>query len=439
MNIEHQNLTRFFVPLALQATAQAFTHPLVAMVASRGFGGPLNLAGLAQSSTVMFFLGIFAIYYMTTGMVFAKTRQGYRAFFRVCIWTGMVIVLIQGLLCIPMISHLLFGRIIGLPLSIERPAQITLLVAIPLQLLFFLRIPYQVALYNGRATGRASMATMGRIVLTAVLSAVFSFMGVVGPVWAVVCLTIPVLLEVIISMVFAGPFLRRLEKTTETPPGPAEIFLFNLPLAVGGIFMVFSVLILSAFIARAPNPERILPVFFLAIGLANPVAYASTRIQAVVLAFPPDKHPAVATFRFTLVAGVVLGILPLLFILPGLIDVYYVILQKLKTADLNLVRITALSLVSFPFAVALRAYSEGLAAWERKPMAVLAGHGLYMTVVITSGLLSLFLGVPGYLIGSLSLTLANLVSASVIRLLLNWFREKGLPVGQTTTAVGQVR
>jgi hypothetical protein len=37
------------------------------MVASRGPGGPLNLAGLAQAGNVTFFLGIIAISSVTTG------------------------------------------------------------------------------------------------------------------------------------------------------------------------------------------------------------------------------------------------------------------------------------------------------------------------------------------------------------------------------------
>jgi len=435
----YRDLTRFFVPLALQATAQAFSHPLVAMVASRGHGGPLNLAGLAQSGNVMFFMGIFAIYYMTTGMVFARTREGYQTFWRVCIWTGFCIIIIQTLLCIPAVSHLLFGRIFGLPLSIEQPAQITLMVAVPLQLLFFMRIPYQVVLYNNLATGRASLATVGRIVLTALLSWVFCFIGLVGPIWAVVCLTIPVLLEVAISILFARRFLCRLPASTKSPPKAKEIFFFNLPLAVGGFFLVFSVLVLSAFIARAPEPERILPIFFLAIGLANPVAYAATRIQAVVLAFPPTQFTATSTFRFALLTGAILGLLPLLIVIPGLIEFYYVTLQKLDPTELDLVRVTAISLITFPFAVAIRAYSEGLAAWEKKPLAVLAGHGFYMVMVIMSGFFALVLGVPGYLIGGISLTLASLVSAYIIRLFLRWAHEKHVPVGQTTTAVGQVR
>jgi hypothetical protein len=434
-----RQITLFFVPLAFQAIAQAFSHPLVAMVASRGHGGPLNLAGLAQSSTVMFFLGIFAIYYMTTGMVFARTREGYQTFARVCIWTGICITFIQGLLCIPVVSHTLFGRIIGLPLSIEQPAQITLLVAIPLQFFFFLRIPYQVVLYNGLATGRASFATVGRIVLTVILSWLFCFTGLVGPIWAVVCLTIPVLLEVVISMVFARYYLRRLPAAGKSPPRALEIFFFNLPLAVGGFFLVFSVLVLNAFIARAPEPERILPIFFLAIGLANPVAYAATRIQAVVLAFPPTQSMTTSTFRFALMSGAVLGLLPLMFIIPGLMELYYVTLQKLNPTELSMVRITAISLIPFPFAVALRAHSEGLAAWEKKTTAVLAGHGFYMAIVILSGFLGLLFGVPGYLIGGISLTLGSLVSAYIIRLFLRWTDVKQVPVGPTTTSVGQVR
>ena len=432
--------TRFFVPLALQATAQAFSHPLVAMVASRGPGGPLNLAGLAQSSTVMFFLGIFAIFYMTTGMVFAKTREGYAVFWRVCIWTGLAIILIQTLLCLPALSHLLFGRIIGLPPSIERPAQITFLAAVPLQFLFFLRLPYQVAMYNGRATGRASLATMGRIALTAVLAYVFCAIGWIGPIWAVICLTIPVLLEVIISVVFARPFLKQLPAGAEPAPKAGEIFFFNLPLAVGGFFLVFSIMILSAFMARAPEPELILPVFFLVIGLANPVAFAATRLQAVVLAFPPEESTTSnKTFRFSLGVGLVLGLLPLVFILPGLIEFYYVTLQKLDPVHLDLVRITALTLVAFPFATAIRAHSEGVAALNKKPMATLAGHGVYMLLVIVSGSLALVLGVPGYLIGSISLTLANIVSAYMIRIFLKWTHEAPMPVGETTTAVAQIR
>ena len=145
-------------------------------------------------------------------------------------------------------------------------------------------------MYNGKATGKASLATIGRIILTALLSPLFCTIGLVGPIWAVVCLTLPVALEAIVSRIFASPFFKKLEPSEDRPPNAREIFFFTLPLSVGGYFLSISALILGAFIARAADPERILPIYYLALGLANPVAFAATRLQTVVLAFPPASN-----------------------------------------------------------------------------------------------------------------------------------------------------
>jgi hypothetical protein len=432
-------LTRFFVPLAIQAISQALTYPLVAMVASRGPGGPVNLAGLAQSNTVMFFLGMFAFSLMTTGMVFAKSREGYQRFRSVTLSLGLVVISVQALLCIPALSHMLFGKLIGLPPSIEAPAEITLLICIPIQFLFFLRIPYFVVMYDGKAAGMASLATISRIIMTALLSPLFCFMGFIGPIWAVVCLTVPVAIEVIMSRIFAAPFLKALKPSQDAPPGAKEIFWFNLPLSIGGYLLSISAVILGAFIARAPEPERIMPIYYLALGLVNPVAHAATRIQTIVLVFPPRSISDRLTFKFSLGAGAVLGILPLTFILPGLVELYYVRLQNLNITDIHLVRLTALSLMFLPLCVALRAQSEGLAAWLKKPASVVLGQSVFLATIIIAGFVLFFLETPGYLIGAIGLTLGSLASSATMRISLNWAKEKPIPVGQTTTSVGQIR
>ena len=229
-------LTRFFIPLAVQAASQSLCYPLVAMVASRGPGGPLDLAGLAQSNIVLFFLGISMISLVPTGMVYAQTREGYRRFYRLTMTIGGAMTAIQALLCIPALSHALFAQLIGLPPSIEAPAQSTLLLSIPLQVIFFSRIPYFVVLYIGRATGVASIATIGRVVLTAALSPLFCLAGLVGPLWAVVALTIPVALEAFASGCFAQRFIRALPPSPGDPPGLREILWFNPRSPWGAIF-----------------------------------------------------------------------------------------------------------------------------------------------------------------------------------------------------------
>jgi hypothetical protein len=430
---------RYFLPLAFQSASQGLTYPLVAMVASRGPGGPLNLAGLAQSHTVMFMLGTLGFGLVTTGMVFGRSLEGYARFRAVTRGLGLVAIAVQALLGIPVLARWLFEGLIGLPPSIADPAQVTLLASIPLQWLFFLRIPYQVCLYNARAAFRATLPTVLRILLTALLALVCCEAGIVGPFWAIAVLTVPVALEVEVSRRLAAPFLARLEPSGEPPPRHRELVGFNLPLSLGGYLLSLAAIILGAFIARAAEPERMLPAYYLALGLVTPLAYGATRIQQVVLAFPAPSGRHRHTLGFALVAGLALGLLPLAAILPGLAELYYVRFQNLALPDLPLVRLAALALVVYPMCVALRAHGEGLASLARQPLTVIAGHAVFAATVLLSASALLVLGVPGHLMGGICLSLANLASAGTLRRLLKRFRQGSLPVAETTTAAGQIR
>jgi hypothetical protein len=432
-------LNRFFWPLALQSASQGLTYPLVAMVASRSEGGPLNLAGLAQSNTLMFMLGTLGFGLIATGLIFGKDRPGFIQFRKVTLRLALAVVALQALLCLPPVAEILFEKLIGLPPSIARPAHITLLVSAPLQFLFFLRIPFQVSMYNGLASGRASLATIMRIIITALLAPLFCRWGIVGPVWAVVCLTLPVGLEVAASALLAAPFIRRLPPSDEPPPTKRKLFFFNLPLSVSGYLLTISAILVGAFIARAEQPERMLPAYYLALGLAGPVAFGATRIQEVVLTFHPKEGRDRRILPFALVCGTLLGLLPLLFTLPGPAQWYYVGLQKLVPADLPIVRTAAFGLAFFPLCVAVRAQGEGLAGFARKPKTITIGQGAYLVAIVATGSLALWMGVPGNLIGATGLCLANIASTSTVRLLLNRAGRHERPVPPTITSVGQIR
>jgi hypothetical protein len=430
-----RDLTGYFWPLALQAAAQSVSYPLVAIVASQGKGGPLNLAGLSQSNAMMFLLGTLGAGLITTGMMYGQTREGFRRFAKVNLIIALATVALQGLLSIPVAAHWLFGSLIKLPPAIERPASTTLAASLVMQFLFFMRNPYQVVLYINKATIRASSATIGRIVLTLMLAPVFCWLGWVGPVWAVVCQTIPVALEAFVSRRFALPFLRGQDQADGSVPRHREIFFFNVPLSIGGFFLSLSGIVVGAIIARAPDPENMLPVYYLAAGLAGPMAFAATRLQAVVIAFFSMEDKQRVLLIFSLAAGTVLGIIPLLFCVPGPSYFYYVKLQNLDPALLRLVRLTAVALAIYPVAVALRAYSEGLAAARRRPITILAGQSAFLGALAIASLICLALGMPGNYIGPSALIIANLVTAAIIQLSLQWEREQPgkLPEGMSQT------
>ena len=429
--------TAYFVPLALQAASQSLSYPLIAMVASHGPGGTLNLAGVAQSNIVMFLVATMGAGLVTAGIMFARTRIGFARFVAINNLLSLATALVQGALCIPVLGHVVFGTLLGLPASIESPAEQAFPLTIVLNLLFYARNPYQVLLYNNGASGRASLATFARIGVTLALSPVFCSLGLVGPRWSMVCQIIPVTLEVLVSWHQSRPFAAALADDNRPQPGRREILLFALPLSLGGFLMTLSGMILGAVIARSGQPERMLPAYYLAVGLANPAAYAASRVQNVVISFPPRSRADSSTLRFSIAAGAIISFIPLVFLLPGLSHWYYVSVQRLPPADLSLVYTTALLFVGFPITVALRCHREGLAALDHRTPTILAGDIGYIAALAVSASACLALKVPGNGLGPLVVATSNLASLGTLVLLLREMRtDREPPVAPVVSQEG---
>ncbi len=414
----------FYLPLAIQAASQSLTYPLVASIASHGAGGPLNLAGMAQAMSVMSLLSMLGAGLLTTGMVYGTTRAGFARFRQVNGLITVLVLALMALVSIPPVAHLWYGGVLGLPASIEKPAYQALVASMMLQLLFFLRNPYQVVLYIHGATALASIATLSRIVGTVLLVPVFIFFGLVGPVWAVAAQAVAVACEVILSWYFARPFLRALPVTDEAPPTHRAMIAFNLPLSAGGFFLNVSGVMISWAIVRAPAPEQMMPAYYLAAGLAGPAAFAASRMQTVVLALLPRVRSERMLQGFTLLVGVLMGGLPLLFILPGISEVYYVAVQRCPDALLPLVRWSALGLLFHPLTMAIRGYLEGKAAYLKQPVAIMTGHAVYFAALTAVALASLALRVPGNVLPALAFFAANLAAAGTMYGVMAWRRGR---------------
>ncbi len=418
--VSFQKLLFFFWPLALQAFSQSFTYPLVAMVASRGPGGALNHAGMAQAHSIMFFLGTLGGFgLMTTGLVYGKTRKGFAQFSSVNNLMAVGTCLIQLLLCIPFVAHFILSDLIGLPQSIETIAHSVLLYSIPFNFLLFIRNPFQIALYNNQATGKAGFATVFRIVLSVILSPVFCAFNLVGPFWATVCLTLAAAVEVLLSWCFSRKIIRDLSTTGNKVP-IKKILNFNFILSLGGGFIWLSQLILGAFIVRAPDPERIAPIYFVTVGIVNAFSAGATRLQAVVLAFPPKLKSDLITLKFTGLVGIIFAGIILSLLIPPVASWYFIYIQRLKTNDMSLVYATLTAFIAHPFCVALRSRLEGLAAYQKRPGFILIGQLIFMAAIFISGSILLSTKTSGNLIGPIGYLCANLTAALALRLLLNY-------------------
>jgi len=436
-HVSYGSLFRLFFPLAIQAASQAFTYPLVAAIASHGEGGPLNLAGMDQAMLMMAMLGMLGAGLVTTGMVHGATKEGYARFRQVnWVFTGMVLAL-MALLSIPSLSHLWLGGVLGLPASIEHPAYQAFTFALLLQLLFYLRNPYQVCLYINGATTLASAATITRIVGTLLLVPIFVHIGLVGPIWAVVAQAIAVSFEVLLSWYFARPYIRKLPHAAGAAATRKAMILFTLPLSAGAFFLTVAGVMIAWGIVRTPHPEQMLVAYYLAAGLAGPAAVAAGRVQTVVLTTLPRLRDERRLKVFTLLVGLLMGGVPLLFILPGIDGVYYGAFQRCPRALMPLVRISAIGLLLHPLTMAMRGYLEGKAAYLQQPVSILAGQATYFVALTSSALACIALGIPGNLLPGLSFFAANCAAALTMQFLLARHRERQRAPGLPEVAEGE--
>ena len=408
--------TRFYVPLLLQAVSQSLTYPLMAAIVSHGANGVKDYTAFALGQTVMFMIGALGGGLITTGMVFGRDRVGFHNFKRLNIWMAAAMTVLQLLVCLPGIDRFVFHVMLGLPDPLWPVARNTLMMGQVMQIGFFLRnVPF-VALYNARNSAAANMATIFRILLTALLSPVFVWLGWVGPRWGVVAMTGPVLLEMALAYRFALPYIRQLP---EGEPGSARLraqLAFTLPLSFGGFLLATAPSMIGIFIGHSADSVQMYAIHIVTIGLANPVGFAALRMQSVVIAYPPRFRGDTAVFRFGLFSGILLALPLFLLQIPFISDWYFVRVQNLAPERLGLARQVMLLFTLLPIFQSMRGYAEGLAACFRRPNAILAGQAMNLASLVCTLAITLHIGMRGCFMGVTSVVVACFLTFVTVRL-----------------------
>jgi len=434
--VSYGTLAKFFIPLALQAMSQSLTYPILAMVAARGAGRTMELAAYAQSSNLLFMLYTLSSGIITTGLVYAKTRGGYRTFLKANYIVLAIITVCHSVVCLPVISRAIFRTLFGLPAEIGEPAVRAFRYMLPLSVLFILRNPYQVMLFNVNRSDKAFLATAARIVTAAVLALAFSHLKMGGVFYAAVVQFSAIVVEVLLSRQLALKYLRSLQLSEGVGERTSlgEMLRFSFIFSLGGFFITLSTALIGAFIARAPDPAVTLPVYYVTRGLANPLAFGAVRITAVVINFHGDRQRNRSVFGFACVAGLVLSVVPLFFLTPWLFHGYYVVLQKFTAESYRHIRQITLIMALLPLINAVCSYVYGKAAYLKKPIAVLAGQSIFLGAAVSTAFILLDLGVPGHILGACATIFATIVSGLVIQASLGWDTRRSVPVPTEKTA-----
>ncbi len=414
-------VTRFYVPMLLQAFSQSLTYPLVAGIVTHGVYGVHELTAFAQGQMIMFMIGAFGGGLMMTGMVFATDRAGYLNFRKLNALMMAALLAAQCLPALPPFNTWVFEGGFSLSPDLAQIARETLLWGTVMNGSFFLRNVPLVVLFNNLQSGKANVATCVRIVLTVASAALFPRLGWTGAGPGLFALTLGCVVELAITWFYARPYTRELL----AQPGAADAdnavstqFRFTLPLSFGGLLLMMSPIIIAAFVSRTPQAADMLAIHYVTIGVANPVAYAALRMQAVAIEFPPEYPKDRRLLVYAACAGLVLGLIPALFASPLVGRWYFGSYQNVPPAILDTARL-AIGIYAFIAVIqALRGRLEGLAAVRKRPRAVMAGQiaytcGLFLTLFALK-----LLGVPGWLMAVSAVFVAPVCTTTVIALCL---------------------
>ena len=427
-------VTRFYIPLLLQAFSQSLTYPLVAGIVTHGAFGVNALTAFSQGQMIMFMIGALGGGLVMTGMVFARTWYGYVSFRRL---NAIMMVVLLAIQCIPTIAPLnrwLFEGFFALPPELAETARWTLLFGVVMNGSFFLRNVPMVVLFNNYESGKANNATFIRIAVTLACAALFPKFGWVGAGWGLCALTLGTCIELLVTWLYARPYVAQLPNRPKdgkvSSPIPRssslawEQFHFTLPLSLGGFLLMLSPLCIAAFVGRTANPADMLAIHYVTLGIANPVSYAALRMQAVSIQFQPEYEGDRRLLVYAVLAGLCLGIIPFVFSLPFIGNWYFGHYQNVPDRILGTARL-AIAIYSFICMIhAVRGRIEGIAAARKRPKAVMAGQIFYTVGLFTTCAILLPLGCAGWAIAVSAIFVAPVVATAAVYTTLHFGREK---------------
>lgn len=421
-------VTRFYVPLLLQAFSQSLTYPLVAGIVTHGAFGVNGLTAFSQGLMIMFMIGAIGGGLVTTGMVFARTWFGYVSFRRLnaLMMTGLL-----ALQCVPVIAPFnrwLFEGFFALSPELAETARWTLLFGVVMNGAFFLRNVPMVVLFNNYASGKANIATLVRIGVTLLCAFVFPRWGWVGAGWGLFALTFGVVVELGVTWLYARPYVASLPnrpkgeaRAPDLPPPSSLVwdqFRFTLPLSLGGFLLMLSPLIIAAFVGRTVAAADMLAIHYVTLGVANPVAYAALRMQPVAIQFPQEYEKDRRLLIYAVVTGLALGLIPLAFASSCLGNWYFGVYQNVPSRILGTVRLAVGIYALIAVVQAVRGRIEGIAAFRKNPKAVMAGQIAYTFGLFSTCAVLLPLGCAGWTIAVTAIFVAPVCTTITIYLML---------------------
>ena len=286
-----------------------------------------------------------------------------------------------------------------------------------------LLIRYGETRFVGQGTAVRLMASAGLAIALAVLT------RLPGVAVATLALSLGVIVEALYAHYVARPLMARLFGPDVPQPNHPdlsyrELVTFHTPLAASTLLFLLAQPMVSAALARLPNPETVLAAWPVAAGLLFITRSPALALPEVIIALIDENGSRQALRRFCLRVGLAgLVVLALLSFTP-LAHFYFRTLIGVSEELASLAVQGARVAVTLPLLMAVQSWFRGVLTARRATPALT----LAMVANLATMALTLFLGVtlraPGVALAGLALVLSTTVETTTL-----WLANRGLRSG----------
>jgi hypothetical protein len=416
----------FWLPLAAVWLMMGIEPPVVAAGVARLPDPKVNLAAFGVAFAVALLMESPVIQLLAAATALVDGSRSYR---RLRLFTHLLslgLVIIHLSLGLSPAFDLITRRVMGVNAEISAVSRSAFLVLAPWAPSIAYRRFWQGVLIRHDRTGAIPVTMAARLVAGfVVVVATVQNGGLPGALAGATALTAGVITSAVVAWIMARPVVRDLiPLSTGTTLAWSTLLRFYTPLALTTILLLAIRPVLTAGIARAPDPLDSLALFPVLTGFLFVFTSMSISYQEAVIALQRDRRDRTRLTVFALLVAVALTLLYLAGVLTPLRTLWFGRLSDLPVDLLPKVLLPALVTVPMPAALVVVSLYRGVLISVRKTRRITLAMGMNFAVVALGSLvLARALPLPGIVTGMAAMTVAVAVEVLYLTLATGRIRE----------------
>jgi Na+-driven multidrug efflux pump len=421
--LDARAILTFFLPLALSWVFMAVEGPIAMAVVSRMADPEVGAAAFLVMMSLAIWIESPVIDLLSTSTTLSRDAASLARIRRftlsLCAWVTVA----HFLAVFTPLYGILVERILGVPKEVADAARPGLMVMLPWSALIGWRRYHQGILIRNGATKTVGAGTTVRAAVMAISAfLMFRFSGLPSASAVAWALVASVAAEAAFIHGASRDLVRQIQRADpiDEDLSTRRLLRFHLPLTATTMVTLLGTPVVTAALARTPNPVVILAAFQVASTVLFVFRTATFALPEVVITLYKDRQSRAALKRFCVTMGIVLSVALVLFAVSPLSGWVF---ERLLGASPQLARLASEALLwgaLFPFLGALQGYVRGLLTSLRRTASRMAAIVAGMATLGAMLFAGLVLGWPGIALAGISYSVAMAVELAA----LVWFLRR---------------